>query len=130
MSFDWAAAISFGGPQCESAVWTGFVRAPVHDTMVFTVTTSDGARLHVDGALVVDALEARGLGAVSGTSPLLVPGQLYEVTLEYRDTVGRRAIALYWTSSAGAVPYALVPAASLHPVGLSVVHSPFSVTAN
>lgn len=130
VSFDWAASVAFGGPQYQSVIWTGYVRAPVHDTMVFTVLTSDGARLYVDGVLVIDALDASGLGAVSGTSPLLSAAQLYRISLEYRETSGRRMTALYWASSMGAVSYSPVPPAWLHPVGLEIVHSPFSVTAS
>ena len=58
---------------------------------------SDGARLWINGTLIIDAWD-RGHERLPSASILLRPGTLNSLTLEYRHTRGQAAIRLLWSS--------------------------------
>jgi alpha-L-fucosidase len=76
------------------------------------VRSDEGARLWVDGRLVVDDWGPHAEHAARGVVAL-VAGQRYPIVVEYRDVSGAALVRLLW--SAPGVPRQVVPAASLFP---------------
>ena len=64
----------------------------------FPVLTQDGARLYVDGVLVLSSWTNSALTEVSGTIAL-AENMMYEITLEYREGTGNAQVELRWSSS-------------------------------
>lgn len=93
-----------------AARWTGTITAPTTDTYTLEVYSDDGARLYVDGALVIDKWTdhspASYRGAVSFTA-----NQPKKIRLEYYDNSGGALAKLYW--SAPSRPRQIVPSLSL-----------------
>ena len=85
------------GPNNWSARWTGWVQPEFTDTYTFSVTSDDGARLWVNGQLVVDAWYDQGPTEHSGTIALTA-GQHYDIKLEYYQDGGGTACTLSWSS--------------------------------
>jgi len=76
-----------------SVRWTGFVLLDVAETVTFSVDTApspagiDGARLWVEGLLMIDTLSASG--NISGTFQASAAASLYSIMLEFRATTGK-----------------------------------------
>jgi hypothetical protein len=72
--------------------WTGFVLLDVAETVTFFVDTApataglNGARLWVEGFLMVDTLSTGG--NISGTFQASAAASLYSIMLEFRATTG------------------------------------------
>jgi hypothetical protein len=109
-----------------SARWTGFLKVPIGEAYTFTLEANDGARLYIDGKLVV-AAENGGTttstrAARSGTVAFEA-GVLYRLRVEMQDRSGRAAVHLYWQSDR--TPRQLVPSFFLYPSGEHISGSPF-----
>lgn len=96
-----------------SARWSGSVRAAYSEQYKFTVTGDDGARLWVDGQLLVDRWSRSRPFTASGTITLEA-GRLYDVRLEYRQNVKGAKIALKWRSPTIRKAQ-VIPASMLYP---------------
>ncbi|MFO1500914.1 MAG: PA14 domain-containing protein [Verrucomicrobiota bacterium] len=83
-SFDSASPDPAMGPDTFSVRWSGQVEAPLTQTYTFSVQTDDGARLWVNGLLLIDAFFDQGASLWSGTIDL-VAGQKYDLALEYYE---------------------------------------------
>ena len=106
--FDWTGI----GPTPDfaatdfSARWTGQVLAELDATHTFHVSGDDGVRLWVDGELLVDAWVDQPLTEYSGSLDLL-PGERYDLVLEYYQHGGGAGVQLAW--SAPALPRQIIP---------------------
>lgn len=92
--------------------WTGRVTAKVSGPTTFTTYTDDGARLWVDGALVIDQWVNQSPTRHS-TVVNLVAGQTYEVLMEYFENGGGAMARLLW--SAPGLPEEAIPASHVVP---------------
>jgi hypothetical protein len=113
VDFDWGSAEPVPGVgDAFSVRWTGTITAPATGRYTFRTRSDDGARLWVDGDLVIDDWSMHAVSERSGEIDL-VAGKAVDLKLEYYD--GRRlAVAeLYW-HLAGQPP-ALVPTTALRP---------------
>jgi hypothetical protein len=116
VNFNWgggtpAAAI---GSDTFSVRWTGKVTPRYSEVYTFTTTTDDGARLWVNGQLLVDRWINQGVTSVSGvTAVALQAGVQYDIRLEYYDNVGHASAKLEWSSQRQARE--VVPADRLAP---------------
>jgi hypothetical protein len=100
-------------PDGFSARWTGQVEAEHTEPYKFYVLADEGAKLWIDGKLVIDGWKnSRG---VKLTSPpmKLVAGRRYELKLEYYDAKDAARIQLLWSSPS--TPRTIVPHSQLHP---------------
>ncbi|MDZ4700654.1 MAG: PA14 domain-containing protein [Rhodothermales bacterium] len=77
--------------------WTGYIQPEHTETYTFTVGADDGARVWIDGDLVVDTWDAGGYTYTSG-SKALQADYMYPLKVELLETTGRTEIALYWAS--------------------------------
>ena len=121
VDFTWPGAPITGiGPDAFSVRWTGQVRAKVTGTHTFYTTTDGGVKLWVNNVLVIGNWAIHPATENSGTINLAA-GQLYDVRLDYRDTIGTAVVRLSW--SAPGVDKEVVPPESLYPYALLVVGS-------
>jgi beta-glucosidase len=82
-------------PNGFSVRWTGELTAPKTGQYTLVVASSDGARLHLDGVLVVDDWRSGGV-RTRRYDVKLVGGVTHQLRLEYSCTTGRAAFALRW----------------------------------
>lgn len=81
-------------PDGFSARWTGSFLVPTAGTYVFSVTTDDGARLWVDGALLID--KWLNQPATTYTATMALTAAAHTIKLEYYENTGVASIALAW----------------------------------
>jgi len=115
VDFDWekGSPDPAVGPDKFSARWTGRVEAEHTEPYTFYVIADEGARLWIDGNLVIDAWQdARGEKRES--PPIdLVAGRAYDLKLEYHESQEKARIQLLWSSPS--TPRDVVPNGRLHP---------------
>lgn len=98
LDFVWAfsapdSSLPFGW---YSVRWTGTLTVPLRGLVQLGVVGDDGARLYVDGVLVLDRWRRPSHGP--STAPLrLEGGRRYQVRLEYHQNVGAGRVGLVWT---------------------------------
>ena len=100
ISFDWQHGTPGGNLDINrySVRWQGYVSSLFSGPITFHVLSNDGARLWVDGQLIVNRW-ATGTTAVEeqGTI-LLTAGQPVPITLEYFENKGLSSVQLAWSS--------------------------------
>lgn len=112
--------LNFGADAPDPAVptdlfmvrWHGQVQPLYDDTYTFYTTTDDGARLWVNGKLLVNRWQNQGATTVSGTIPLTA-NQKYDLVLEYYENTSVASAQLSWSSPHQAQE--IIPAAQLYP---------------
>jgi PA14 domain/Bacterial Ig domain len=100
VNFDWGN----GTPDPRIAAgsysvrWSGKISPRYSQTYTFTTTTDDGARLWVNGQLLVDHWVDQGATPWTGTIAL-VANQSYDIVMEYYQGGGDASAKLYWSSA-------------------------------
>ena len=84
------------GPDYFSIKWEGMIQPSYSEVYTYHVFCDDGARMWVNGLLILDFWYARG-GEVDGTIALMA-GTLYPIKLVYKDILGDAAVAMRWSS--------------------------------
>lgn len=96
--------------------WHGQVQPLYTDLYTFSTTTDDGARLWVNGQLVVNRWQNQAATTASGSIPLAA-GQKYDLLMEYYDNTSFASARLSWSSlhqAQGVIPMSqLYPSAGL-----------------
>lgn len=104
VNFAWGAVIPTGtmiaAADTWSARWSGFVTPLYSQTYTFYTNTDDGARLWVNGKLIIDQWMNTGVEQ-SGTIALTA-GQRTAIKLEYFQSTGTAAASLSWSSTSQA----------------------------
>ncbi len=113
VNFDWGAGAPSSTMQADtfSARWTGQVEPRYSQTYQFHIRSDDGARLWVNGVLLVDKFIAQGATEWSG-SIALVAGLKYDVRLDYFEGTGNALAELRW--SAPSQVKEIIPTTQLH----------------
>ena len=93
-----------------SARWTGQVKANHTQTYTFYTRADDGARLWVNGQLLVNDWNNHAVTENKGTIAL-TQGQKYDIRMEYFDGEGAASAQLLWSSSSQAKQ--VIPQSSL-----------------
>ena len=93
--------------------WTGSVQPQFSNTYTFYANTDDGARLWVNGQLLIDQWVNHGATEFSGSIPLNAQ-QLYNIRMEIYDNTGGASAILSWSSAA--TVKAVIPQSQLYPV--------------
>ena len=127
------AIVEVTGPGIHSSRMTDFVYKKVARPL-WPLDANDGAKLWVDGELLVDQFEsavedddATGYVTFSGApSAALVADRLYDIKLEYRESTGPAHVRLLWSSASQ--PKIVVPTYRLFHSTTPIVNSPFDVT--
>jgi len=114
VDFNWgdASPAPAIAPDYFSVRWTGFLEAPQTGVMSFHTVSDDGARLWLDGQLIIDDWVAHEAHEASGAANL-VGGQKYEVRLDFREDAEKASIQLLWSSACQAK--GPIPASQLYP---------------
>ena len=113
INFNWGDP---GGPDPAvgddnfSVRWTGEVEAAFTETYTFYPRTDDGARLYVDGQLLVDRWVDRSATENSGKIDLIA-GNTYSLVMEYYENTGGAVAELRWSSPH--TPKQIIPQAAL-----------------
>jgi hypothetical protein len=111
-------AWGFGSPHPSieadtfSVRWRGQIEPLYSEPTTFHVVSDDGARLWIDGRLVVDDWTIRGTRELAGTA-VLEAGRRHELRLEYLESVSTARVSLLWSSPS--LPMAVVPPTRLFP---------------
>lgn len=129
VAFDWVKGAPMTGMTVDnfSVKWTGYVKAAVTGSHVFTTTSDDGVRLTVDGKKLIDDWTTHAAKDDSG-SVQLTAGQYYPVQLEYFEGGGSAVAKLSWTPPGGAK--ALLPSSALYTSVPTPVAAGISVSGN
>ncbi|MCX6080616.1 MAG: PA14 domain-containing protein [Chloroflexi bacterium] len=105
VDFDWGT----GSPDPSvpidnfSARWTGQVNPRFSENYTFFVSSDGGARLFVDGQLIIDQWNDHPATEFSSTIPLaLTAGRSYTIELEYYENGGEASVQLSWSSASQA----------------------------
>jgi hypothetical protein len=77
--------------------WHGQVQPLFSDLYTFSTTTDDGARLWVNGQLLVNQWQNQAATTVNGTIQL-VAGQKYDILMEYYENTSVASAQLSWSS--------------------------------
>src|SRR3954470_3889735 len=114
INFNWGTGSPMSGiaPDSFSVRWSGQVIAQKSETYTFYVRSDDGARLTVNGKVLVDKMVAQAATEWSGTIDL-VAGQMYDLHLDYFDRAGGASAQLSWSSPS--TPKQIIPASQLDP---------------
>ena len=104
-----------------SARWTADLEIPVTDTYTFITRTDDGARLYLDGQLIVSQWVDQGPTDASSGPIELTGGTYHSLVMEYYENGGGAVAELYWQTPA--LARTIIPAGALHaPVRAGVVY--------
>ena len=115
VDFDWSRTSPDPSISVEDFTvrWNGTVQPQFNETYTFYTTTDDGARLWVNGQLLIDEWQPQAATEWSG-SIALNAGQNYALTLEYFQATGDAVAQLAWSSPS--LVKAIIPASQLYPV--------------
>ncbi len=78
-----------------SARWTGTITAPATGEYTFSLTSDDGSRLFVNGALTIDNWRNQGPTTETG-SVALTAGQAVQIEVDYYQAGGGDSVSLGW----------------------------------
>lgn len=92
--------------------WTGYLNAPTTGTYTLATNSDDGARLYVDGNLIIDDWSDHAPRVRTG-SVFLQAGELVAVVLEYYENGGGATIQLGWEPP-GESGLTIIPASALY----------------
>jgi glucose/arabinose dehydrogenase len=104
-------------PDSFSARWTGKIQAIETGTYTFRTTTDDGARLWVNGQLLIDQLIAQAPTSYTATLNLTA-GELYDIRFDYTEIAGGAQAQLAWQRP-GQSGTSVVPVQNLFSTGPS-----------
>ena len=106
VNFDWGTGSPDPsvGADTFSVRWSGLLLVPETGTYKFSTLNSDGARLYINGALVIDDFVDQTTNWIDGASLNLMAGQMVDLQMEYYENTGSAVAKLKWTgpSFAGA----------------------------
>jgi glucose/arabinose dehydrogenase len=100
VDFNWGRQSPAAGIGADtfSARWTGQVQPQFTGPYTFYLASDDGARLRVNGQLVIDRW-TKGKGTESSGVISLVGGQKYAIQLEYFEDRTNALVRLSWSSA-------------------------------
>ena len=93
-----------------SARWNGQIESQFTETHTFHVNANDGARLWINGVLLIDQFESPLVSGASASIDLIA-GRRYDIVFEYRENTGAASARLEWESAS--LSRAIVPTSQL-----------------
>ena len=99
IDFNWGPGSYVAGGSVDqfSVRWSGEVEVDYTESFSFILNADDGARLWVDGQLLIDQFFENGINDERGQIELIA-GRRYEFQLEYRELNANASIRLEWES--------------------------------
>ncbi len=99
-----------------SVRWTGQVLAQTTEAYTFTLRAHDGARLWINGQLVIDHFTTSSTMIDNVSAPIMLQaGHRYDIRVDYYETTGRSGCELYWQTAS--IAKGTIPSADLYPPG-------------
>jgi hypothetical protein len=121
VNFNWGVGAPPGlTADTFSIRWTGWLQIPTAGAYTFFVTSDDGARLWVDGRLLVNSWIDQGATEHASVPVQLQAGQKVDIRLEFFENGGAAMVELRW--SGPGVAKQIVPQARLYPRDVQTVH--------
>ena len=113
VNFNWSASgpDSSIGQSNFTARWAGSVQPQYSEAYTFTVVSDDGARLWVNGQLLVDDWVVHSSATTNSGSITLNAQQFYNIRLDYFQQSSNAIVQLLWSSPSTAL--AVVPQSQL-----------------
>lgn len=115
VNFNWGTSTKPDGAidvDNYSVRWSGRLQARRAGQHRFHVVSDDGIRLWVGGQLLIDSWNSHTLTEDTQTFSL-IPGEYYDVVLEYYETTGAATCQLLWTEPGGTKQ--VIPQSQLYP---------------
>ncbi len=98
INHNWAGGeVVAGLSDSVSARWTANLEAPFTETFRLITTSDDGARLWLDGRLVINDWEDQS-ASDSSADAKFIAGQIYSIVMEYYENGGDAVAQLSWES--------------------------------
>jgi len=117
-----ASSLVMTGSDYMSVRWSGMFKPELSETYTFYAGVDNGARIYVDGDLVVDEWEVTEAGEYTATLAASA-GLMYELKVEYRHTTGDASATLSYASAS--IAKRVVPSSRLFHSPMHVFGSPF-----
>ena len=101
VNFDWGS----GSPSNTIAAdtfsvrWSGLLLAPETGSYQFSTLNNDGARLYVNGQLLIDDFVDQTTSWIDGPTIALTAGQKYELQMDYYENTSAAVAKLKWSGS-------------------------------
>lgn len=113
IDFDWATGSPHAslGADDFSVRWAGQIEANFTEQHTFIVNANDGARLWVNGQLLIDAFDANAVNEATANIDLIA-GRRYDMQLEFREVNGDASVRLEWTGAS--TPRQVIPQSQLY----------------
>lgn len=123
VAFDWGTSSphTIIGRDTWAARWTGQVVAAKSETYTFSITSDGGARLYIDGKLIINDYTDHAKEERSGT--IALTAGRHDIKLEYFVVTGSAVMQLRWSSPSIAkqfIPSTSLFAAAAPPFSLAV----------
>jgi len=113
IDYQWGEGEVAGGSSDNvSARWTADLEIAVTDTYTFITRTDDGARLYLDGRLIIDQWVDQGPTDALSAPIDLAGGSFHSLVMEYYENAGGAAAQLSWQTPA--LARTIIPAGALH----------------
>jgi uncharacterized repeat protein (TIGR03806 family) len=115
VNFNWSSIgpSSSIGQSNFTARWSGCVQPQYSESYTFTVLSDDGARLWVNGQLLINAWTTNSFTSTNSASVTLIAQQLYNIRMDYFQSTGNAVAQLFWSSPSTA--QAIIPQTQLYP---------------
>ena len=99
VNFNWGGNPGINGVPADnfSVRWQGYLVAPRRGTYTLTIHADDGARLYLDGKLLIDRWGAAG----RGTADVVLDGKPRLLRLEHNEGTGTASVAFGWSQKGG-----------------------------
>lgn len=99
VNFDWGSGTpaTLIAADTFSVRWSGLLLVPETATYTFSTLNSDGARIYLNGVLLIDDYMDQATHWKDGAMVNLTAGQLVDVQLEYYENTGSAVAKLKWT---------------------------------
>ncbi len=93
-----------------TAIWTGFLKADISETVTFSASADDGVRIYLDEKLVLDQWETsvednnseamrNDQSAKTDGKVNIVAGKFYPIKIEYHEKHQNASVSLSWESN-------------------------------
>ena len=113
IDFDWGV----GGPGAPigddtfSVRWSGELEVAFDEVYTFTINTTDGGRLFIDGQLIINQWQDQRDATEASGSIALSPEVRYSLIMDYYENLDQAVAQLFWQSPSQ--PRQIVPAGAL-----------------
>ncbi|MNC13715.1 Protective antigen precursor [compost metagenome] len=99
VNFNWGTASPDSSMETDtfSVRWTGKIKPKYSETYRFYINADDGARVWIDGKLILNRWLNQA-GQFESSEIKLIAGNQYDIQIEYFENLGGAAIGLLWES--------------------------------